>query len=113
MESVVDERDQAEQVKVRAAGRGPASEQDIEADTQVDERDEAQAGIERAIASAENERHLDRNAAAFKAVIRLRPGAHAVHCAAEFGDGVNVAFVDGNDDVARSDAGFVARTGLL
>ena len=42
VEGVEDERDQAEDVEVRALGRGPASQQDVQANAEVDQRDQPQ-----------------------------------------------------------------------
>ena len=71
VERVKDERDQAENVEVRALGRGPASQQNVDADAEVDQRDQPQAGVERAVGRRQNQRSFYRNALPHQGVGRL------------------------------------------
>src|SRR6185312_2439179 len=48
LEGVKDERNQTENIEMRGTRRRPASQQNIKADAQVDQRDEAQPVIQRA-----------------------------------------------------------------
>ncbi len=88
LERVPRERNQAEEVEVGGARGSPAAEENVEADDQVDEADEAQALVQAAVERLGNyfDRRIQGNAVAGDDVVDLAVGAGAVECAFEIGD---------------------------
>jgi hypothetical protein len=93
---------------VGAFGCGPAPQQDVHADAKIDQRDQPQSGIERAICGSENQRRFQRNTLTNKRVGRLRPDAHAVNLALQSADIGYVVVLHCNQQVTRLDARFLA-----
>src|SRR5205807_9563570 len=54
LEGIGDERDEAKDVEVRGTGGGPAAQQDVEDDAEIDERNQPQPVIERTLGGNEN-----------------------------------------------------------
>ena len=61
VERIKDERDQAENVEVRALGRSPASQQNVQANAQVDQRNQPQSAVERPVGGSQNQRRFYRH----------------------------------------------------
>ena len=59
VERVENERHQAEDVEVSTLGRGPASQQDVEADAEVDQRNQPQSDVERPVGGRQNQRRFN------------------------------------------------------
>src|SRR5579862_8761715 len=110
VERVKDERDQAENVKVRALRRGPAAQQDVNTDTQVHQRNYAQRQKQRAIRGGEDERSFKGNAVAHQRISRLRPDTHRVELTLESADVSDVLALNGYQAVAGLDAGLLSGT---
>ncbi len=58
------EREKAEDIKVGSVGGGPTPEQDIQPDTEVDERDTPHAVVEAGVGAVENHRDVNADASA-------------------------------------------------
>ena len=110
VEGVKDERDQAENVEVRTLGRGPASEQNVHADAEVDQRDQPQSGVERAIGGSQDQRSFHRHALPHQRVGGLGPNADAIELPLQAADVGDVPAFDGNQLIAGLDAGLLAGT---
>jgi hypothetical protein len=54
LEGIGDERDQTKNVEVRGTGSGPAAEQDVDANAEVNERNQAQPVIQGAVRGNED-----------------------------------------------------------
>ena len=82
------ERDQAEEIEVGGARSAPAAEQDVEADDEVDETDDAQALGQAAVKGIGNDLdgRVEGNAVAGDGVVDLAVGAGAVEGAFEVGE---------------------------
>ena len=117
LEGIPREGNQAEEIKVGGALSTPAAEENIEADEQVDEADEAQALVQLPVQRLGN--HLDRrvqgNAVAGDDVVDLAVGASAVECAFQIVDPRNCldvlggAVTDPGQQVSYLDARALAR----
>ncbi len=108
VERVEDERDQAENVEVRALGRGPAAQQDVKADAEIHQRDQPQPGIERAVRRRQNQWSFQRDALPHNRVGRLRPDADAIKLLLKATDVVYLVIVNRNQHVPGLDAGLLA-----
>ena len=88
LESVERERDQAKEIKMRGAGRAPAAEENIEADDEIDQSDDAQAILQAVVRGHKNHLHrrVEGNAVAGDAVANLDVGAGSVERALQIGD---------------------------
>ena len=97
LEGVPGEGDQAEEIEVSGAGSAPAAEEDVKADDQVDEADDAQAQRQAAVQRLGDDfdRRIERNAVAGDGVEHLAVGAGAVECAFKVGEALNGSFVAG------------------
>ena len=116
LERVQGEGDQAEEVEVGGARGRPAAEENIDADGQVDQADEAQSLLQAAVQRLGN--HLDRriqgNAVAGDDVVDLAVAAGAVECAFQIVGprdrchGRAGGIADSGQQVSRLDAGALA-----
>ena len=117
-EAVEDERGQAEDVEVGGFGRGPASEEDVDSDTEVDERDKAQTLVDGAIRGLEDDLNIE--TCGILQVVHVRSGAEdgvgcvcpdaaVEHLADEGGQARGGVVVDAEEDVAGANARAVAR----
>src|ERR1035437_10970400 len=70
---VKDERNQAEDVKVRALGRSPTPQQNINTDAEVYKRDELQSAKQRAIGRGENQWRFQVHTLADQRVVGFGP----------------------------------------
>ena len=75
---------------MRGAGRAPAPEENVKADDEIDESDDAQAELQAAVRGHRNHLHrrVERNAVAGDAVANLDVGAGGVERALQIGDRV-------------------------
>ena len=80
LEGIKDERYQAEKIEVRGAQSAPAAEQDVEANEQIDQADDAQSLRQRAVERNRDQLdgRIERNAVACDCVINLSVDAGAV-----------------------------------
>ena len=113
LEGIEDEGHQAEDVKVGRLRRGPPSEEDIETDGEIDETDEALELKIGAIGGLENDADVDGDGLgpvgglAEDGVGGVAPDAGAVHLIGRRRDHGSRRTVDGGEDVALADAGFI------
>src|SRR5579871_6217942 len=110
MEGVEDERNEAEDVEVRALGGRPAPQQDVNADAEINQRDQSQAGIKRAIGGYQDDGSIDRHSLPYQRVRGLGPDPHTVELLLEGADVRDLVPIDRNQTVARLDTGSLART---
>ena len=98
-------------------GGGPAAEEDVEADAEVDQRDEAQALVNRAVVGLQDDLDVEFGCAVEvdglgnwpkDRVGRVRPDAAAKHLAHQWSDAGCRLVVDADEDVTGSDAGSMA-----
>ena len=104
LESVQGEGDEAEQIEVRGAGSAPAAEEDVEADDQVDEADDAEAQSEAAVERLGDDldRRVERDAVTGDGVVDLAVGAGAIERMLLIGEPLDGGFVAGG---ATGDSG--------
>ena len=119
-EAVEDEGGQAEDVKMNGFRGRPASEEDVDADAEVDEGDESEAQVDGAVFRFENDLNVELAGTvevyrlgdwAKDRVVGVGPDAAAEHLAHQWGDAWGGLVVDADEDVAGSDAGSVAGGG--
>src|SRR5581483_12459415 len=108
MEGVEDERNQAEDEEMRAFGRRPAPEQDVDADAERNQRDQPQPGVKRAVGGHENDRGVDRDALPYQRVRGLGPDSDAIELLLHASDVGDRAPIDRDQAVTRLDAGLLA-----
>ena len=117
-EAVKDKRDQTEDVEVDGLWSGPAAEQDIDADAEIDQRDESKPLIDGAVFGFEN--YLDVQLSCAMQIDRLRnrakdrvsgmgPDAAAKHLPGERGNTRGRLVVNADENVAGTYAGPMAR----
>ena len=75
LERVGNERHQAEDVEVRRARRGPAPQQYVNSDAEINQRDQPEPIVERTLSRDENDFRIQRNRVPNKRVAGLRPDA--------------------------------------
>ena len=102
---VENERYQAENVKVRRAHGGPAPQQHIKTDAQVNERDQPQPIVHGALGRSQHHFHIQRNRAADQRVGGLRPDTGVVELARHRRRRVDRAAVDADNLVLAADSG--------
>ncbi len=108
VERIENERYQAENVEVRALGRSPASQQDIQADAQVNQRDQPQSAVKRPIGGSQNQRRFYRDTLANQRVVGFRPHADAIQLPFHSTDISHIAAANGQQPVAGLDSSFLA-----
>jgi hypothetical protein len=88
LERVERERDQAEEIKMRRAGRAPAAQQDVKTDDEINKTDQAQTYFKAAIERLGNhfDRRIEGNAVASDAVVNLTVCAGAIKGALQIGN---------------------------
>src|SRR5208283_516052 len=107
MEGIEDERDEAEDVKVRALGRSPAPEQNVDADAEIDQRDEPQPRVERAIGGYENDGSVEWYTLPNQRILGFGPDANAIELLLQAADIGDVPVIERDHAVARLDAGLL------
>ena len=95
---------------MRAPGSGPTSQQNVQTNTQVHQRDEPQAAIQRAIGRNRNQRSFQRHTLSHQRVVRLRPNSHAIELAFQAADVDYVVPIHGNQAIAFLYAGLLSGT---
>ena len=106
LERIRDERNQAENVKVRGARRGPAPQQNVHADSQINQGDQPQPNIQRAVGRNQNHARIQRHRLPDQRVRGLRPDARMVELAFQPGGVLDFLAIDRNQLVAGLDAAF-------
>ena len=96
LERIGDERNQAENIEVRGSGCGPATQQDVDADAQVNQGNQAQRIIQRAICGSQDDVGIQRHRLADQRVGRLGPNARVVELAHQSRSAFDFLAVDGN-----------------
>ena len=86
VKGVEDERHQAENIKVCALGGRPAPQQDVDAYAQVDEGNQAQSDVQRAVRGRQDDRRLKGYALTDDGVGGLRPDADVIELALQAAD---------------------------
>ena len=119
LEGVEDEGDQAENEEVGGFRGGPATEQDVQADEQVDNGDEAQAVVDGFIRGLEDDAldfesryaggHVTFVERAEDGVVGLAENAVVEDAPFEPGQAGDRAVIDGLEEIADADAGLTAR----
>ncbi len=116
-EAVEDEGSQAEDVKMDGLWGRPAPEENVDADAEVDEGDEAQALIDGAVFGLEDDLDVKLGCAVEidglrdgteDRVVGVGPDAAAKHLANQGGDARGGLVIDADEDVAGSNAGSMA-----
>ena len=108
-EGVEDERNQAEDIEVGGVGGGPASEQDVETDAKIDQRDEAEALVDAAILHVEDDGDIGQaDAVAHEGVVDGVVGAGSPDFAGQVSADRCRLFVSGDEQIAGLDAGTFA-----
>ena len=95
---------------MRALRRRPAPEQHIHANAEVDQRDQAQAGVERPVRRYQNQRSFQRHALAEQGIGGFRPDTGSVESALQTADVRDLVILDGGYDIAGLDASLFAGT---
>ncbi len=109
-ERVEDERGEAEQIKVGGVGRGPASEEDVEADAEIDQGDEAKPLIDAAILEVEDDGDIrDAETMTDESVVNGVVGAGVPHLPREKRESRGGNVVGFEEEVAGFYAGTFAR----
>ena len=108
MKRIENERDDTENVEVSALGRGPASQQNVEAYAEIDQRDQAQAAVERTVGGSQNQRRLYRDALPNQRVVGFRPDANAIELALLTADVGYIPAIDGQQPIPELDSSFLA-----
>src|SRR5258708_2898553 len=109
LEGVKDERNQAEDVEVCGTRRWPASQQDVKPDAQVDQGNEPQPEVQRALAGNQDDRCIQRDRLPYQGISRLRPRAYPVNLPDPGGGVLYVMLVDRSQPIACPNAGLFAR----
>src|SRR5207237_3664253 len=78
LERIENERDQTEDVKVRGTRCGPAPQQDIHSNAKIDQRDQPQPLVQRALDRNQDDHAIQRNGCSLQGVRSLRPRAGSV-----------------------------------
>ncbi len=105
VERIQNERGQAEEVEVRSFGRGPAPQQHVQPNPQVDEGDETLSLVQGLVRGPEDQRRLHRHALADQRVIGLGPDAGAPQLALDPGGRLHRSAVDPRQQVAGLQTG--------
>ena len=108
VEGVEDERHQTENVEVCALGCGPASQQDVQPNPEVHQRDHSQTVVQSAVGRRQNQRSFNWDTLADQRVGGLRPDPRAVKLPLEPADVGDRASVNREQQVAFFDAGLLA-----
>ena len=110
LEGVSDERNQAENIKVRGTGSSPAAQQNVKSDAQIDQRNQPQPVVERTLGRNQDDAGIERHRLPEQRIGRFRPDAVAVELALQPRHVLDFLAVDGNQLVAGLDAAFGARS---
>ncbi len=113
VERIEDERDQAENIKMRRTGRRPPAQQNIHADAQVDQRDQPQPIVEGSVRRCEDDSRLNRYRMPDHRVTSFRPDTGPVKLALQGRSVLHLVPVHRGQFVALPDARLVSRTILL
>ncbi len=105
---IEDERRQAEKIEVGGAGRGPAAEEDIEPDPEIDQRDKAEALVQAVVGRIENDWVFNTYATPLDGVGRRSVRFGAKHLPIEAGYMLRRVPVGFDEHIADCDAGFLA-----
>ena len=90
---------------MRGPGRGPAPQQNVESDPEVDERDQTQPVVKGTVGRDQNDAAIESHRLAYQRVRSLRPDTGAVELALQFGSVLDVLAVYRDQLVARLDPG--------
>ncbi len=104
LERIGNEGDEAENVEVGGAGSGPAAQQDVEADAEIDERNQPQPVVERTLRGNQNDAGIERDRLPEQGIRGFRPDAGAVELALQSRHILDILPVDGNQLVAGFNA---------
>ena len=108
-ERVHHEGREAKDVEVQRVGRGPAAEEDIEADAEVDQRDQPEAGIDAAVRGFQDDGNIDAEAVPGDDVVRGAVNLGAEELADQRSNARDFLLVDREQQIALLDAGALAR----
>src|SRR5271157_1429929 len=109
VERVKDERHQAEHIEVSALGSGPAAQQDVQSNAEVDKCDQPQTAIQRSISRSQNQWGFDGNFLAYQRVGGLGPDTGAIQLPLQATYVANVTAIHRNQQGSFLDAGLFAR----
>src|SRR5450755_3668458 len=104
MQRVEDERDQAENVKMRGTDGRPTPHQHVESNAQVDEGDQPQPIVHGPLGGYQDHFHIQRNRAADQRVGRLRPYSGVIEPVRNRRRRVHPAAVDADNLVPAPDS---------
>ncbi len=113
MERVGNERDQAENIKLGRARRGPAPQQNIQPNAKIDKANQAQPVVLRPLGRNRNQHHIHRHRLPYQGVGGLRPRSYAIQFAGSSGRSIYLALVDGGKLIPDFDAGSSAGSANL
>ena len=113
MERVGNERNQAENIKVSRARRGPASQQNVQPDAKIDKTDQAQPVVLRAVGRNWNQHHIYRHRLPHQRVRSFRPSAYAIQFAGPSSCGICLPLIDCGELITHLDAGSGSRSANL
>ena len=94
LEGIGNEGDEAENVEMRGTGSGPAAQQDVEADAEIDKRNQPQPVVERPLGGNKNDAGIEWNRLPEQGIFGFRPDAGAVELALQSRHGLYFLPID-------------------
>ena len=104
LERIGNERDDAENVEMRRPGSGPAAQQDVESDAEIDQRNQPQPVVERALGRNQNDAGIQWDRLPEQGIVGFRPDAGSVELALQSRHILDILPVDRHQLVAGFNA---------